>query len=660
MSHVSVKPNSSDEFDVTDSLLNLAVSGVNQGIYKISATTFGNRTFSVGITDDTTTNATMYPLWVTANTGNLPAKVSSTKLSFNPSTGLLSTVGATLTGNLTLPATTGSTVGVYMSGANRFIHNYGSDNFFAGSLAGNFTTTADHNVGVGVSSLESVSSGQYNTAIGMNSLVFTTTGAKNLAAGYASLYTNVGGGNNVSLGFFAGFNSIGSRNIFLGVSSGAYETGSNSFYLNNIDQVNTAGDKAYSLMYGTFAGTAGTVAGNALTVNGALTAVTSTTSPIIYGGTAAGSSLSLVSTSGTGSNDAVYIKGGTNGGTTIASFFGAGTYAGNVGIGTVSPAKNLEVSSAGSTVLRITSASGYGGKLEFDATSAAIQGYDGAGVAANRYMYFSVGGSDKVAILNNGNVGIGTTTPTAGSRLDIDGGNLTFHTDNTYDIGVNGATRPRTGYFGTSVISPLFNATTGFQIGGAATTGTILRGNGTNYVASTMTYPDTITSGYIPYATGANALGSSAELTYGATAGFLTITKSQNATTAFTINNTTSGANAAGLAAFTYNTGSTYVGVGVLNPGFSPTGMFQADVGILYSQVTNGLNVGTSNATELKFWTNNTQQVKINAAGGTIILGANNLYMKSTGTSINYWKISVVNGALALTDTGAATVPTTQ
>jgi hypothetical protein len=32
--------------------------------------------------------------------------------------------------------------------------------------------------------------------------------------------------------------------------------------------------------------------------------------------------------------------------------------------------------------------------------------------------------------------------------------NLIFGTDNTYDIGASGATRPRTGYFGTSVITP--------------------------------------------------------------------------------------------------------------------------------------------------------------------------------------------------------------
>lgn len=39
-------------------------------------------------------------------------------------------------------------------------------------------------------------------------------------------------------------------------------------------------------------------------------------------------------------------------------------------------------------------------------------------------------------------------------------GNLTF-TDNTYDIGASGATRPRTGYFGTSVVTPLLTLGTG-------------------------------------------------------------------------------------------------------------------------------------------------------------------------------------------------------
>lgn len=54
---------------------------------------------NIAITDDVATAAEMYPTWVTANTGNLPAKVSSTKLKFNPSTGVLTVTGGTGGGN---------------------------------------------------------------------------------------------------------------------------------------------------------------------------------------------------------------------------------------------------------------------------------------------------------------------------------------------------------------------------------------------------------------------------------------------------------------------------------------------------------------------------------------------------------------------------------
>lgn len=68
-----------------------------------SATSATNST-NIGITDDTTTNATMYPLWVTTTTGNLPAKVSSSKITFNPSTATLQTT--TFTGALSGNAST--------------------------------------------------------------------------------------------------------------------------------------------------------------------------------------------------------------------------------------------------------------------------------------------------------------------------------------------------------------------------------------------------------------------------------------------------------------------------------------------------------------------------------------------------------------------------
>ena len=62
----------------------------NQSSLSVGSATDATNT---AITDDTTTNATMYPTWVTASTGNLPQKVTSTKLTFNPSSGILTATG---------------------------------------------------------------------------------------------------------------------------------------------------------------------------------------------------------------------------------------------------------------------------------------------------------------------------------------------------------------------------------------------------------------------------------------------------------------------------------------------------------------------------------------------------------------------------------------
>jgi len=82
-----------------------ATTDVDLGAHSITAANFigplqGNAdtatlTATSTIVDDTTTNATMYPVWVTAASGGLPLKVSSTKISFNPFTGFLATDTAT-------------------------------------------------------------------------------------------------------------------------------------------------------------------------------------------------------------------------------------------------------------------------------------------------------------------------------------------------------------------------------------------------------------------------------------------------------------------------------------------------------------------------------------------------------------------------------------
>lgn len=62
----------------------------------------------------------------------------------------------------------------------------------------------------------------------------------------------------------------------------------------------------------------------------------------------------------------------------------------------------------------------------------------------------------------------------------------------------------------------------------AGATGTILRSNGSSWLASTATYPDTVTVNQVLYATGTNAIGSSASLTFDATT--LTLAADQSIT----------------------------------------------------------------------------------------------------------------------------------
>lgn len=101
-----------------------------------SATTATNatNTTNVGITDDVATAAVVYPTWVSSTSGNNAAKTSSSKLTFNPSTGVLTATSfsGTFSGNAT------NVTGI-VSGANG---GTGVDNTGKTiTLGGNFTTS---------------------------------------------------------------------------------------------------------------------------------------------------------------------------------------------------------------------------------------------------------------------------------------------------------------------------------------------------------------------------------------------------------------------------------------------------------------------------------------------------------------------------------------
>jgi hypothetical protein len=104
-----------------------------------TATTATNAT-NIAITDDTSTATSVYPTFVTNTTGNLPAKTSSTKLSFVPSTGVLSTTGLALTNALGVAY--GGTGVTSSSGANSVVLRDANGNITTNCLFEGYSTVA--------------------------------------------------------------------------------------------------------------------------------------------------------------------------------------------------------------------------------------------------------------------------------------------------------------------------------------------------------------------------------------------------------------------------------------------------------------------------------------------------------------------------------------
>ena len=171
----------------------------------------------------------------------------------------------TLYGNLSLPATTAS-AGIINLGGSPFLHAYGSQDIFAGSGAGNVTMSGYANTAVGYQSLHNNTSGSantangeyalfdnttgfYNTANGVGALNYNTSGSENTANGGLALYSNTTGSWNTANGFSAlNYNTSGSYNTANGANAlqdntgGSYNTanGVAALYSNTSGSENTA------------------------------------------------------------------------------------------------------------------------------------------------------------------------------------------------------------------------------------------------------------------------------------------------------------------------------------------------------------------------------------------------------------------------------------
>lgn len=233
---------------------------------------------------------------------------------------------------LTLPATTGSTIGVIDQDGRQLLHTYaGPDtdglNTFLGRDAGNFTmgtedplypwhgsyntgigraalmanTIGFDNVAVGESALKANTEGTLNTGLGTGALPFNMVGSFNTAAGGFTLWNNVDGNGNTVLGYAAGYtetpayaNVSGSQNVWIGMEAGpgtatqlsnsiaigyrSHATASNEVVLGN-DAITA------TRLYGALSVTAGGATKTGVTVSGSSCIITEITSGVITGAT---------------------------------------------------------------------------------------------------------------------------------------------------------------------------------------------------------------------------------------------------------------------------------------------------------------------------------------------------------------------------------------
>jgi hypothetical protein len=143
----------------------------------------------------------------------------------------------------------------------------GTDYVAPPTVAGPYCT----NFGYGAGNV-GTNTGNYCTYIGYGAGALAHTGGYNLGFGANALYTNITGGYCVAIGANALYN-IAAVDGCIGIG---YAAGYNNvtvpreFYLNNVMQGSYYSDQTCSLLYGTFAASAGIITNQQLTVNGVL------------------------------------------------------------------------------------------------------------------------------------------------------------------------------------------------------------------------------------------------------------------------------------------------------------------------------------------------------------------------------------------------------
>ncbi|MCU1267163.1 MAG: hypothetical protein JWM21_3481 [Acidobacteria bacterium] len=323
-------------------------------------------------------------------------------------------LAANLTASGALSGSVVNTATYFNIDGNRVLSQLGSNNIFVGYQAGLNNTTGDRNAFFGITAGRNNILGHTNSFVGFqagynntsNSNAFygaytglaNTEGYYNAFFGTSAGYSNTTAGNNSFFGTNAGFtNTTGYGNLFLGSFTGYYTTTgyNNSFVGTNSGLANTTG------IANTLLGANSNVAANNL-----------------YFATAIGSE-ATVSTSNT------IVLGRTAGQDTVQ-------IPGSVGIGTSTPNAQLHIMtpSTSGDALRLqrnVNTNGWGvaqyfglknsssGATDYAAITGSIMNNTAGSESGAMAFYTRNAGTltEQARLDNNGNLGIGTTSPTA-------------------------------------------------------------------------------------------------------------------------------------------------------------------------------------------------------------------------------------------------------